>query len=235
MSFFVLFLYRIFHFLHFLFKKAHLSWHHHHTNKDRTGLPWCRFQSTSWYFSECVLVISSSSVVCFLFFVFGCSLSLVLLLLLLRNIICFQKSPFPAILFSLRRNLPWDDKRVAALRRRRRRRKRSGGKVQHLVIVSVLWWFCWRRMHRWLFLFMYSTGPIGWENVRHLSLHVRQIRRHVSSDDRHRFFIENGTLGEFSRRSITTVGYSWPGAISIVNSFVHPRLLGGGDCVRCGE
>ena len=43
--------------LHFLFKKAHLSWHHHQTNKDRTGLPWCRFQSTSWYFSECVLVI----------------------------------------------------------------------------------------------------------------------------------------------------------------------------------
>jgi len=55
MSFFVLFLYRIFHFLHFLFKKAYLSWHHQ-TNKDRTGLP-RRFQSTSWYFSECVLVI----------------------------------------------------------------------------------------------------------------------------------------------------------------------------------
>ena len=52
------------------------------------------------------LLSSSSSVVCFLFFVFGCSLSLVLLLLLLRNVICFQKSPFPAILFSLRRNLP---------------------------------------------------------------------------------------------------------------------------------
>ena len=64
------------HFLHFFFKKAHLSWHHHQTNKDRTGLPRCRFQSTSWYFSECVLVISSSSVVCFLFFVFGFSLSL---------------------------------------------------------------------------------------------------------------------------------------------------------------
>ena len=45
------------HFLHFLFKKSFTnSWHHHHTNKDRTGLP-CRFQSTSWYFSECVLVI----------------------------------------------------------------------------------------------------------------------------------------------------------------------------------
>ena len=74
MSFFVLFLYRIFpssvHFLHFLFKKAHLSWHHHQTNKDRTGLP-RRFQSTSWYFSECVLVISSSSVVCFCFLFLG--------------------------------------------------------------------------------------------------------------------------------------------------------------------
>ena len=64
------------HFLHFFFKKAHLSWHHHQTNKDRTGLPRCRSQSTSWYFSECVLVISFSSVVCFLFFVFGFSLSL---------------------------------------------------------------------------------------------------------------------------------------------------------------
>ena len=62
-------------FLHFLFKKAHLSWHHHQTNKDRTGLPRCRFQSTSWYSSECVLVIIVLFCRLFLFFV-SLSLSL---------------------------------------------------------------------------------------------------------------------------------------------------------------
>ena len=67
----MLFLYRIFSFSSFFIQKSFTnSWHHHHTNKDRTGLP-RRFQSTSWYFSECVLVISSSSVVCFCFLFLG--------------------------------------------------------------------------------------------------------------------------------------------------------------------
>ena len=81
----------------------------------------------------------------------------------------------------------------------------------------------------------FKTGSIGRENVRHLAFHVRQIRRDVPSDDRHRLFIENGTFGQFERRSIATLGYGWTGEISLVNSFVYSRLLGGGDCVRRGE
>ena len=83
-------------FLHFSFifpsffiqKNRCTSWHHQ-TNKDRTLL--CRFQSTSWYFWECVIYHPLCSR---LFFVFGCSLSLVLLLLLLY-VICVSKVSFP--------------------------------------------------------------------------------------------------------------------------------------------
>ena len=96
-------------FLHFSFifpsffiQKSCTSWHHQ-TNKDRTLL--CRFQSTSWYFWECVIY---NPLLAFVFCFWVLSLSLVLLLLLLLlllYIICFQKSPFPAILFSLLLNL----------------------------------------------------------------------------------------------------------------------------------
>ena len=57
-----------FSFIFFIFysKKLHPSWHHQ-TNKDRTLL--CRFQSTSWYFLECVCY--HPLVVCFCFLFLG--------------------------------------------------------------------------------------------------------------------------------------------------------------------
>ena len=50
----------------FFIQKSFTSWHHQ-TNKDRTLL--CRFQSTSWYFLECVCY--HPLVVCFCFLFLG--------------------------------------------------------------------------------------------------------------------------------------------------------------------
>ena len=98
-------------FLHFLFKKALPHGIIKPTKTERFYAAFKVQAGISW--SAFVIILYSC-----LFFVFGCSLSLVLLLLLLLlllNIICFQKSPFPAILFSLLLNLlPRADKRVAA-------------------------------------------------------------------------------------------------------------------------
>ena len=114
-------------------QKSFTSWHHQ-TNKD---VLLCRFQSTSWYFWECVFIILLS---CFSFsfrFCLSISLSLSLSLVLLLNIICFQKS-FPAILFSLLLNLPRADKRVETKKKKKEKQRRSAASHHHFGFVVVL-------------------------------------------------------------------------------------------------
>ena len=116
MSFFVLFLYRIFPSFSSFFLQKSSPLMASSSNQQRpngaSAVPLSKYKLVFLGVRSRYLVLFCRLLFVFCFWVF--SLSLVLLLLLLRNIICFQKSPFPAILFSLRRNLPWDDKRVAA-------------------------------------------------------------------------------------------------------------------------